>query len=895
MKLLHYQWDPVTNLIAEGGFAEVFKAEDLNTPGRYVALKIYKEAVSRGTIGSTGQKKYSLEQEFRKVHHLSHTHIISYYGLDYIEHTDAMGRVVSYPVLIMEYAGAGTLSDLISKGLAEGSAHKLSLEIAQALKYLHGQGIIHRDLKPGNILFSTDNRDNLVVKVTDFGISQEVFSDKTIENSFTEGIGTPHYMAPEQFYKKKYGRDGEISTATDIWAFGVLLYKMYTGKLPFGEETKEYELVREAILEGEPDFSLLPASIQPVVEKCLQKHAADRFASMQAIISLMTTPTEDQTVDLSRVVSQQEMPQAKKVAPWKYALVAVLIAALGFAGYTYYSYQKKQNLLNMAAVDYEKGNYKNAYEYYLKAADYSSGIANYYLGSMNMYGNGVTVDYKKAKKYAEKAVDQEYGMAAYLIGDLYLKGQGVAIDTARALTNFKTALPHIEELASANNSEALNTLGILYYYGYEVPKDLNKSYQNIEKAAKNNHVSAMVNLGRIYQFGQGVEINCEEAKVWYNKAIEHEDMRAYFSLGNLYYRGCGEIKEDDVKALKYFKLAAAKGSGDAMQKIGYMYHFGTAEIKVDLDEALIWYMKAAEKNNINSYNNLGYVYESKQNFKKAETWYRKAVENNSSYGAYNLGNLYMTGNLGKVDIENAKKYFEVATSRGHSGGMLQLGTILYGYKPYNYSRAHSLFKTADSLGNKLAPLYLGFMYENGNGVKVDIPLAMTYYKKSANFRIKRAEYAVGRMYYEEKVKEPTKGQAKYWFTKAADQGYLKANYKLGEIAWNANNYTEAKKHFDKIVYSKDILSKEQLGKAQRIVGYCYEKGIAGVSANVYTAVRFYRLAAENDDRIGLYNLGIYTYNGKGTTKNTKLAKTYFQRACDLNFEQACETLKTATF
>lgn len=105
MKLSHYQWDPEKDLIAEGGFAEVFRAKDLNAEGRYVALKIYKEAVSRGTSGSTGQKKYSLEQEFSKIDGLSHTHLITYYGLEYITHTNAMGRNVNYPVLIMEYAG----------------------------------------------------------------------------------------------------------------------------------------------------------------------------------------------------------------------------------------------------------------------------------------------------------------------------------------------------------------------------------------------------------------------------------------------------------------------------------------------------------------------------------------------------------------------------------------------------------------------------------------------------------------------------------------------------------------------------------------------------------------------------------------------------------------------
>ena len=78
MRLGNYEWDPEADLIAEGTFAEVFRARDTNTAGRTVALKIYKEAVAKGTSGSSGQKKYTLEKEFQKVDRLSHTNIITY-------------------------------------------------------------------------------------------------------------------------------------------------------------------------------------------------------------------------------------------------------------------------------------------------------------------------------------------------------------------------------------------------------------------------------------------------------------------------------------------------------------------------------------------------------------------------------------------------------------------------------------------------------------------------------------------------------------------------------------------------------------------------------------------------------------------------------------------------
>src|SRR5690606_291606 len=113
MRLGNYEWDPDHDLIAAGAFAEVFRARDMHTTGRTVALKIYKEAVTKGSSGSSGQKKYTLEQEFRNVDGLSHTNIIAYYGLDYLHGKDAMGRQTSHPVLVMEYAEGGTLTDFL--------------------------------------------------------------------------------------------------------------------------------------------------------------------------------------------------------------------------------------------------------------------------------------------------------------------------------------------------------------------------------------------------------------------------------------------------------------------------------------------------------------------------------------------------------------------------------------------------------------------------------------------------------------------------------------------------------------------------------------------------------------------------------------------------------------
>ena len=276
MRLNQYEWDPEIDLIAEGAFAEVFKAKDINSQNRYVALKIYKEAVVRGTAASAGHKKYTLENEFQNVDGLSHSNIISYFGLDYITHTDAMGRSSKYAVLIMEYANAGTLQDFLKANPSKEIRDNIIRDVIQGIGYLHSEGVIHRDLKPGNILITKNRKGIPIAKITDFGISKDTLTEDTIQQSMTAGVGTPHYMAPEQIYKKRFGLHGEISARTDIWGIGVVIYRMLTGRLPFGNASKDYELVRDAITNDTPSFDGVPTKYKAMLESCFQKEAAKR-------------------------------------------------------------------------------------------------------------------------------------------------------------------------------------------------------------------------------------------------------------------------------------------------------------------------------------------------------------------------------------------------------------------------------------------------------------------------------------------------------------------------------------------------------------------------------------------------------------------------------------------
>lgn len=315
MKLNQYEWDPEKDKLGEGAFAEVFRAKDTYA-NRNVALKIYKIAVTSGDMGSTRQSKYSLEKEFSNLEGKSHTNIITYFGLNYLKHSDAMGRSGSYPVIIMEYANQGTLKDFIKTKPTKKVLDKLIKDIVLGVGYLHEEGLLHRDLKPGNVLITKNKKGVTTAKISDFGISKDTMSTENITKSFTEMIGTPHYMAPEQFHKKKFGLDGTITSRTDLWAIGVIVYKSLTGKYPFGEGMDDIELVRDAITEKEPDLNSIPEDYKKLLSICFEKKAINRPSSAEELLQYINSdykaPIKEKK-DRDRTIVEEENPQKEDI------------------------------------------------------------------------------------------------------------------------------------------------------------------------------------------------------------------------------------------------------------------------------------------------------------------------------------------------------------------------------------------------------------------------------------------------------------------------------------------------------------------------------------------------------------------------------------------------------
>jgi serine/threonine protein kinase len=196
--------------VAEGGMGSVYKARHRNS-GQIVAIKI---VASHITGNQVLLKRF--EQEYKAAQQLDHPNIVK--ALEF-------GTSGSTPFLVMEFVQGESLGRKIEREgrMAEKDAIRLIAQVAQALYRSHKEKLIHRDVKPDNILITPDGQ----AKLTDLGLVKEVEADLNLTRT-GRGLGTPHFMAPEQFKNAK-----NVDPRCDIYSLGATLYMMVTGELPF--------------------------------------------------------------------------------------------------------------------------------------------------------------------------------------------------------------------------------------------------------------------------------------------------------------------------------------------------------------------------------------------------------------------------------------------------------------------------------------------------------------------------------------------------------------------------------------------------------------------------------------------------------------------------------------
>ena len=259
--------------IGSGGMSEVYKAMD-HKLNRYVAMKVLKSEFSEDKTFVT-----KFRAEAQSAAGLMHANIVNVYDV---------GEEDGLHYIVMELVEGITLKKYIERKGRLGSreAVSIAIQVAQGIEAAHRHHIVHRDIKPQNIIISKEGK----VKVTDFGIARAA-SSNTINSAV---MGSVHYISPEQ------ARGGYSDEKSDIYSFGVTLFEMLTGKVPFeGDSTVAVALchIQNEMVSPKTLVPDLPVSVEKIVLKCTQKKTERRYQNVSDLIAdlkrSLVTPDED--------------------------------------------------------------------------------------------------------------------------------------------------------------------------------------------------------------------------------------------------------------------------------------------------------------------------------------------------------------------------------------------------------------------------------------------------------------------------------------------------------------------------------------------------------------------------------------------------------------------------
>lgn len=273
----------VLDQIGKGGMSTVYLATQASMK-RTVAIKVLPRNL-------THDAKF-LERFYREVEiaaALQHPHILPVYDF---------GEYDGMPYIVMAYINGGTLADVIAKGPMEpDEARRVTREMADALDFAHRKGVIHRDFKPGNVLL--DDQQNTYL--ADFGLARMTESSSTITG--TGILGTPTYMAPEQAEPR------DLTPAADVYALGVTIFQMLTGRAPYEAPTPMGVLMAHItqpipnIRQVKPE---LPSAVQVVIDRSMAKSPDVRYPSAGALAHAL-----GEALETAKVSTQERLAEGR--------------------------------------------------------------------------------------------------------------------------------------------------------------------------------------------------------------------------------------------------------------------------------------------------------------------------------------------------------------------------------------------------------------------------------------------------------------------------------------------------------------------------------------------------------------------------------------------------------
>ncbi len=633
--------------LGQGGFGITYIGYDLRLDIPVCIKEYYPEGAAMRTLPHSGivywgtsenaqglkEGRQSFVREAQKADKLRDLkHIVSVWAVFYENET---------AYIVMDYIEGETLGDRLvrtQKLLGERECTMLMAPVMQDLEQAHARGIIHRDIKPDNLMYTLAGQ----LMLLDMGAAKDLAASTQRTSSMTSVRAVSQGFSPLEQYRAK----GMIGPWTDVYAMCATIYYCTTGrvlptpmdrisgiKVDYSSLTAPFAAVLEKGLAVKPEDRC--QSMQALLEELT--------AAAGITLSKPRGPEKDTQAENTQTQAVKSEPAAsarKKNGfhPWM-ILAAVLLVAGGFLLGRLFQPDMLPVLSRSAAKEttvpasspavtpeaaptatpeaivtaapeptpaatpepaaeadagtlYERGqafaeagNYAEALEWYLKAAEAGSAEAMRKIGGLYREGNGVEPDNRKALEWYRKAADAGDAPAMYNVGNYYVMGIVVEQDYHEALRWYTRS-------ADGGFASAMTAIGAIYEQGFGVEKDGHEALMWYEKAAEAGDATAMNNIGILYADGRILEQNFTAALEWLRRAADNGSGAGARNLGLMYYLGHG-VEQDYAQALAWFLKAADLGDAAAMHMLGNMYQFGEGT-EADVAKADEWHMRALE-------------------------------------------------------------------------------------------------------------------------------------------------------------------------------------------------------------------------------------------------------------------------------------------------------------
>ena len=283
--------------------------------------------------------------------------------------------------------------------------------------------------------------------------------------------------------------------------------------------------------------------------------------------------------------------------------------------------------LDRANAAYVANDYAEAIKSYREAAEAGDSQAQYRLGCMYEYGQGVQLDYAEAVKWYRKSAEAGNSSGQEALAYQYAHGRGIKEDPAEAFRWYRKS-------AEAGNSKGQDGLAYQYETGRGVQQDSVAAFKWYRKSAEAGNSRGQNGLAYHYESGHGVQQDYAQAVRWYRKSAEAGDNDGRLNLARMDEKGLG-VQTNYAEAAKWYRIAADSGDNDARNKLGWMYENGLG-LEEDINAADLWYRKAAETGDAAGQRNLGRI---EKEIREAGIAYHKAAVTGDAKGQTNLARI----------------------------------------------------------------------------------------------------------------------------------------------------------------------------------------------------------------------------------------------------------------